>query len=104
MMLHKGFREKELRDHGVFAKGILLKAVPTRGWPELTIKYRIFGTDWQTIRRGELGKRSIGRQFFIQVLGHRPKDIFIHVNNPVPDCLLKVETPIQGWQTLPQCP
>jgi len=54
--------------------------------------------------RSKYGGEEIGDVCFIQISIKKPNAIIYLEDNPVPHCLIEVETPREGWNKIPPCP
>lgn len=50
-----------------------------------------------------LGKNYVGSQVFIKLDNGQPDAPFFLQDQPVPDCLVKIQPPPEGWEEIPRC-
>jgi hypothetical protein len=102
--IYQFFSDKEIETNGVYSKGVVLNAESTKGGMLITVGYTFHGGKYQSRFGATLGRKAIGRQYFIQFLPDRPNAIVFHKDKLVPDCLLNVDPPNDGWKEIPSCP
>jgi hypothetical protein len=102
--IYQFFWNKDIEKEGMFFKGVVINSESTKGSALITVKYEFFSKTYESILPSDLGKGAIGRQYFIQFKPKDPKAIVFHSDKPVPDCLIDVEAPKEGWDKIPSCP
>lgn len=97
------FNRMEINNAGVYTKYKIINSEGYKGGILITIEY-YFKTKKHIGRfAGDLGKSAIGNQYFIKVLSNR-EDAFVFLRDHlVPDCLLDIAAPPDGWKELPMC-
>jgi hypothetical protein len=104
-IIQKFFIEKEINEKGVYTKGTILSAVTSKGGLNVVVTYKFKGAEYKESEgTTSLDRHAIGRQFFIKVFPNAPDYILIQENSPVPDCLLYIDPPAEGWKKKPECP
>lgn len=66
-----------------------------------TVRYKFRGENHECTVH--YGKGEIGEYYFIKILPDRPESAVLLEEEPVPECLFRVENPYDGWKTLPAC-
>lgn len=87
---------------GVYVKCKIIKSEGRKGGITTTLNYTYKGkahvgrisTEW---------KPGIGEEYFIKLLPTDPDAIVFLEDNPVPECLININTPFEGWKELPVC-
>jgi hypothetical protein len=101
---YKFFWTQDVEKVGIYSKGLVVNSESTKGGILITVQYSYRGGLYKTSLGSDLGKGSIGRQYFIQLKPEDPRSIVFHRDKPVPDCLTNVEVPSSGWDKIPGCP
>lgn len=102
--LYQFTTRKSIDKNGIYTKATITKAESTKGGILITVSYHYSNKKYEVILPSDLGNKSIGRQYFVQLLPEDPKTILFKRHEPVPDCLLNVEAPVEGWKQKPFCP
>ena len=99
--IYEFFVRNEILEKGVYSKCVILNAEGYKGGVLISFSYK-FKNKIYTGRRssGRIGKGNINDQFFIKVLPEEPTSTYIL--DLVPDCLLHVEAPTDGWKEIPK--
>ncbi|MDI3318388.1 hypothetical protein [Pinibacter soli] len=103
--LYKVYLNNRINTYGVYLKGTLVDVEGRKGGLNITIKYLFDGKEYNNTRgTSHLNSNDIGKQFFIKLVPDKPNQIVVLEENPVPDCLLNIDSPTGGWKTIPNCP
>lgn len=101
---YKFFWTQNVERVGIYSKGLVVKSDATKGGILITVQFYYKNSRYESTVGSDLGKGAIGRQYFIQFKPKDPKAIVFHRDRPVPDCLIDVEAPKEGWDKIPSCP
>ena len=93
-----------IEKNGAYLKGKVIKSESTRGSVLITVEYIFHAKRYESMFGSDLGKKAVGRYYFIQLDPYNPEAIIFHKDKPVPDCLLYVDAPPEGWKEIPTCP
>jgi hypothetical protein len=87
---------------GVYLKCIVIKSEGYKGGILTTVRYSYKGKSYKGMVHSEKGMERAGDVYFIKILPHKPDAVAFLENNPVPNWLLTVESPSEGWKELPE--
>jgi hypothetical protein len=102
--LFESYREGQVNKHGVYYKCIILKKDSRKGGKIITIEYFILNikkTGYLT--RDYPVEIELNKQYFIKATPGESDMIIFLYDKQVPDCLLNVVPPKEGWKELPKC-
>lgn len=102
--IYEYFERKEITKHGVCTKATVISSEGYKGGLMITIRYKYLDKKYESKLVADLGKSSIGLQYFIQFYSYSPNKVVFHIDKPVPDCLTNVNAPKEGWKEIPTCP
>lgn len=94
---------KKINDKGIYTKCTVVNSEGYKGGIIITIRYKYRGKEYIGRMNSTLGKAAIGNQYFIKLLPKSPDAVIFIREFLVPDCLLTVEPPSEGWKELPKC-
>lgn len=95
--------QQDVLKEGVFSKCVIMDAYGKKGGANMVIKYSLNGKTYQPTQSCDVYSIKIGSQYFIKVKPENPELAIVLENDPVPDCLLNVSPPDEGWKELPTC-
>jgi hypothetical protein len=96
------FTRNKINKEGVYIKGTVIDRGGHKGGVISTVKYTFKGRVYENIVHSEGGER-VGVQYFIKILADDPNELILLANNPVPECLLNSDPPVEGWAQIPEC-
>jgi hypothetical protein len=102
--IYEFFERKYLIKHVVCTKATVISSEGYKGGLMITIRYKYLDKQYESKLVADLGKSSIGHQYFIQFYSHSPDKVVFLKDKSVPDCLLNIDPPILGWKEIPTCP
>lgn len=94
---------KKVNTEGVYLKCTVIKSEGYKGGILTTVRYSYKGKSYKGMVHSEKGREKAGDAYFIKILLHKPEAVVFLEDNPVPDCLLTVGPPSEGWKKLPKC-
>lgn len=96
------FTRNKIMKEGVYIKGTVLAREGFRSGVMSKIKYTFKGRVYETNAHSEGGDK-VGGQYFIKILADDPNELILLASNPVPECLLSTNPPVEGWVEIPEC-
>jgi hypothetical protein len=94
---------KRISTEGVYSKCIVIKSEGFKGGILTTVRYSYKGKAYEGGIHSEKGREKAGDAYFIKILPEKPDAVVFLEDNPVPDCLLAIQVPPEGWKELPIC-
>lgn len=94
---------KGINDRGIYTKCTVVNSEGYKGGIIITIEYSYKGKKYTGRLNSSLGRAAIGNQYFIKLLPKSPEAVIFLKEYSVPDCLLIVDSPFDGWKELPKC-
>lgn len=102
--VYQFFRDKEIKEVGIFTKCTVINSEASKGGIIITVQYFYKGGSYEYSLGSDLGKKAIGRQYFVQLKPEDPSTIVFRRDKPVPECLSNNVAPFGGWKQIPACP
>lgn len=94
---------KKIDNNGIYTKCTLINSEGYKGGIIITIKYKYKGNEYTGRLNCALSKTAIGNQYFIKLLSENPNENIFIREFSVPDCLLTIAAPPEGWKEIPGC-
>lgn|SRR5574343_1648079 len=103
LIAHQFWIRQSVNNNGIYLKCKVINSEGYKGGILTTISYSYKTKAYRVMVHSEFGREKIGEQYFIKVLPSNPDVVLFLENNPVPDCLLQKDTPVEGWKQMPAC-
>ena len=102
--LYLQIRENKFIDkNGIYLKCIIYNIEGYKGGRMATIEYTYRKIKYRKRSHTSLGKRTIGKQYFVKILPEYPNSFILIEESAVPECLIDSIPPQGGWVKIPVC-
>ncbi|TAH05419.1 MAG: hypothetical protein EAZ16_02385 [Sphingobacteriales bacterium] len=96
------FIRDKIEDAGKCLKCVILKSEGRKGGITTTVQYKYKGVVYLNTLSTK-SKLDIGKEYFIKILPGNPEAIIFFEEILIPDCLVGIESPSEGWKVIPSC-
>ncbi|MFM2363680.1 MAG: hypothetical protein RLZZ316_2582 [Bacteroidota bacterium] len=100
---YQNFRRRQIINSGVYSIGRIMSIEGGKGGTLIKFAYHIRGDITIALIKNDFYKVKINEQYFIKILPSQTDQVIFLYDKQVPDCLLNVVPPKEGWKELPKC-
>lgn len=96
------FVRNKVRSNGVYTKCFVEEVYSYKGGVRIEIMYHYKGNKYTSLLNSSSDAIKVDDQYIIMLLPENPKTIVFEYKK-VPDCLLNLIPPPEGWERIPTC-
>jgi hypothetical protein len=100
---YKMYLNNRVREEGVYVKAEVVESEGNKGGVLTAIKYQFNGHWYKGRVNSPHGAEKIGSKYFLMLLPDDPKVITLLDTKPLPDCVIQMDQPPEGWKKIPDC-